>query len=185
MKKAVLFIATFLVIALVGVYFSLGSLVKTAVQKGGTRALGVETTLGPPRRRSGGLNELAVRNPPGFTEEYFLQMRGARVVVPLSSLTSERVEVTLLSLDGFTLDLESKGLGNSNYGVLLENLERLGDEGGGQPEPEPSVKGKRKAFVIKKILITDVTARARFATGGSRLGIDTSIDEVLAAFRVE
>ena len=78
MKKVVLFLGAFLVIAVVGVYLSLGSIVKTAVQKGGTHALGVETTLSSASVNlfggDLGLNELAVRNPPGFEEEYFLQM---------------------------------------------------------------------------------------------------------------
>jgi hypothetical protein len=180
MKKVVLFISTFLVIAVVGVYLSLGSIVKAAVQRGGSHALGVETTLGSADVNlfagDVGLNELAVRNPPGFTEAFFLQMRGARVVVPPSSLTSDKVEVSLLSLDGFTLDLESKGFGNSNYGVLLENLEQLTGEGGGEGEPEPESGGKEegKRFVITKILITDVSARVRYEAGGSSVA-DASV----------
>jgi len=180
MKKVVLFVAGFLIIGVVGAYLSLGSIVKAAVQRGGTHALGVETTLtsADVNLFAGdvGLTELAVRNPPGFTEEYFLEMRGARVLVPPSSLASERIEVALLSLDGFALELESKGLGNSNYGVLLENLEQLAGAGEGQPESEPGGQGEQngKQFVIERILITDVTARVRYEAGGTTLA-DASV----------
>jgi len=194
MKKVVLFIGAFLVIGLVGVYLSLGSLVRTAVQKGGTYALGVETTLGSadvnPFGGRLGLNELTVRNPPGFEGESFLRMQAARVVVPPTSLTSERVGVTRLILEGFTVDLESKGPGNSNYGVLLENLEKLGAERGGAPDAKPSAPGEGggKVYLIEKILITDVTASVRVAAGGTTVA-DASVHipliEIETCHRVE
>ena len=68
------------------------------------------------------------------------------------------------------------GPGDSNFGVILKNLEKLSrpaEERPGAPEPTPSG-GEPKQFVVEKILITDVTAKVRYEAAGATVA-DTAV----------
>jgi hypothetical protein len=140
--------------AVVGV-FMLDSLVREAVERGGSYALGVPTELASADIGlvSGEfeLGRLRVANPAGYKQPDFLSVRTTRLELPLSALREERITVPLLEIEGIALDLERNATG-TNYGVILENLKRLET---GAPAP-PAEKGK--AFVVQRLVVRDVHA---------------------------
>ncbi len=150
----VLLVVVLIVGAFVGLYF-INDLVKVGVEKGGTYAMGVKTSLGSADvgvlSGKAGLKELAVANPDGFKGGQFFGLGLAVVEVSLSSLQSDVVEVPKLELSGVRASLEKKD-GKTNYKVILDNLAKL--KTGKADAPQPAREGKK--FVIKELTIKDV-----------------------------
>jgi hypothetical protein len=163
-------IALVVVVAVLGIA-SVGRIVQAAVEKGGSHALGVPTTLAEANIGlfSGefGMSGLEVANPAGFEREHFLSMNQAELAVSLGSLRSELVEVPRVVFDGIALSLERRE-GKTNYGTILENLERLKGEresGGEEPpgEEEPAEKEEKddapqKRFVVRQVVLRNIVA---------------------------
>lgn len=157
-----------LVVAAIGLLLLLGAVLlfagraaRLAVEKGGTRALGVPTTLESasvsPLRGDVSLTGLKVANPPGFDKPAFLVLDHAAIDVKTASLLSDKIEANELLIDGLAITLEEKG-GKANYDVILENLKKLqkpGDEK--KPEPEPEAKAG-KQFVIRTVVLRNLSA---------------------------
>ena len=163
----------------VGIYFA-GSIAKTAIERGGTYALGVPTTLESADLGlfSGrfGLHQLDVANPKGFSAPSFLRLSDARFEVELASLSSDLVEAPLLTLDGLEVTLVKRD-GQTNYARILERLEELqaeddaggsGGQGEGGEEQAPS-EGSTKKFVIREVAITNVVAHIDMVPQGGKL----------------
>lgn len=142
-------------IAVVAVFLSVNSIAKSAVEKGGSYAMGVPTTLSSANVGvfSGefSMSGLRVANPQGFPGPHFLTLGDGEVAVSLGTLQQETVELPRLTLDAIDVRLEKKG-GQSNYQVILANLKKLSG-----PEKKPAPEGEGKKFVINELAITDVT----------------------------
>jgi hypothetical protein len=158
------------------------TLAERAIERGGTYALGVDTGL---QEANIGLFSgdfelagLAVANPPGFEAREFLALRSGRLQLPLGNLLESRVVVPALELEGVTLDLERNANG-TNYGVILDHLERFesGAEPGGQEEPEPA---GETVYQVERLVVRDVRASVQlFATGGDLTKLDLAVPEVV------
>lgn len=185
----VLFILFLLVV--IGVVIALsqiGTLVKVGVEKGGTYALGTNTTLEKADIGlfSGkvGLTKLNIANPQGFKSPEFFSMGNGQVEVSLGSLSKDVIEVPLIKFDAIRVNLEKKEVA-SNYNVILENLKKA--TGGDQPttdKPKPAEPaGESKKFIVKSIQIRDVKVHVDLlGTGGAAdklAEVNIPIDEVL------
>jgi hypothetical protein len=150
-----------------------GRLAKTAVERAGTHALGVETQLGSLHlgllAGELDLSALAIENPPGFEEPHFLELDDGRFEVALRTLTEQRIEAPLLELSGLDLSLEKRE-GKTNYGVILERLQQI--SGGKAPEAPPEDEGG-KTFLIHEVVLRDITARV------DMLGVGGELSEVV------
>ena len=154
-------VLVFLVVAaLIAAVLGIDAIARTAVEKGGTYALGVDTKLAKADiglfQGTTELGGLTVANPPGFETTPFLGLGHAELAVTLSSLRGDVVEVPLFSLSDVAILLQKRE-GKTNYGVILDNLKRF-ESGQPPPEQEPQPKGEGKRFVIRKIEITNVSA---------------------------
>lgn len=185
----VLFVLFALVVIGVVVLLSqVGSLVKVGVEKGGTYALGTNTTLEKADIGlfSGkvGLTKLNIANPQGFKGTEFFSMGNGQVEVTLPSLSKDVIEVPLIKFDAIRVNLEKKE-GASNYNVILENLKKA--TGGDKPatdKPKPAEPaGDSKKFIVKSIQIRDVKVHVDLlGTGGAAdklAEVNIPIDEVL------
>src|SRR5262245_24327246 len=120
MKKLIKLVVALLVL-IIGVaivaFFLLDSLVKTAVEKGATYALGVQTTLGGAHVSIIGgslsLSDLNVANPEGFKTNHFLDLGKGAVEVSVPSLRQDMIEIPLVELSAIDINLEKKD-GKSN-----------------------------------------------------------------------
>lgn len=144
-----------------GIWFAVASadhLAMQAVERGGTYALGVPVTVDRldvalfDERLT--LGDLEVENPPDFPGDYFLALRSGATRVSARSLLADTVEVPELELDGLRLVL-ARHDGRTNYGEILDNLERF--ESGEKGEPPPEDQGP--TFRIGRLVVTDVGVR--------------------------
>ncbi len=178
--RILLGLVALLVVIGLGVFLFVDSLAAQAIERGGSYALGVPTELGSADigMFSGefGLQGLRVANPPGFERPDFLALESGRLEVTLGSLMSDRVTAPLLELQGIGLDLERNEKG-TNYGLILENLERF--ESGEAPPPEEEEAGG-KTFVIDRLVVRDIQAHVDLLpAGGQATELTLSIPEIV------
>lgn len=156
---AVVAVCVLLVVGLVTfAVMSVNTIARTGIEKGGSYALGVPTTLDSASvgLMSGkfSMRGLNVANPPGFESDRFLGLGSGAVQVSYQSLQSDTIELPTLTLDGVRVNLEKKS-GEANYKVILANVKRVtgSDTGDAPPKPAPS---DEKKLVINELVITDV-----------------------------
>ena len=176
--KLLVGLAVLLVLVVVlGVVF-IDKVVRLSVEKGGTYALGVETTLEEADFGlfSGQLDlaGLAVANPEGFQHEYFLEMGSASCKVAPASLSSDVIDVPLLALADLTLDIERAANG-TNYGAILDHLEQIGSGGkggsggGGTGSEEEGEAAEGKLFRIARVSLSNIRVTVSLSTAAGAL----------------
>jgi len=181
--KIVLVLAVLLIGAVVGLGFFLisqaGNLAKAGIEKGGTYAMGVETTVDSVDIRflngTATMSGLKIANPEGYSRPIFLGLGKGAVALDLGSLGDELVRIPTLHLSDVELNLLKKD-GKSNYQVILDNLKRF--ESGANTEPDPDAEGA--AFVIERIVIKNIDVYAALAPiGGELTAVPISLDEIV------
>ncbi|MGD9691503.1 MAG: hypothetical protein AB7G17_01530 [Phycisphaerales bacterium] len=173
------------VILLIVVVVSINGIARTAIEKGGTYALGVPTHLDGANvglvSGTFSMSGLRVENPEGYTGPNFLTLGNGGVAVSLGTLQQDVVELPSLRLETITASLERKG-GSSNYQTILDHVKSV-TGGGGETEPtqQPSEGGKK--FVVRELVIRDV--RVHLDVFGAPEGglkkltaVDIPIDEI-------
>lgn len=172
--KLLLGLVLLLVVALVVAGFFIDGIAKTAVEEGGSRALGVPTTLkGIDIGLLGGtatLEGLKVSNPKAFGSGSFLELGKGSVAVSATSLFSDTIRVPELTLSAVRVNL-LQSLDASNYGTILDNLQRF--QGGGSASSED---GKR--YVIEKLNIEDVVVTVAPMQGLDLAKVTIPIDRI-------
>lgn len=167
---AVVGLALLVVIALVIVFLSINSIAKAAIEKGGTYALGTETTVSSVSvgvfKGEFSMSGLNVANPKAgsFASPHFLSLGTGATAVSLSTLRQPTVEISTLTLDKLDANIESKG-GSTNYGAILESLKKVA--GGDSSKPAPTADKSEKKFVIKQLTLSNITVHVNM--GGSFL----------------
>ena len=119
--------AVLVVSGLVVLFVYIDQIASSAIEKGTSYALGVDTDVGFVRIgfltgtvRTGGLD---IANPPGFTNDDFLTVDSSRLEVSLESLRKDTVVVSLLAIDGVEVALEQTA-GNKSRAARLLGLSR-------------------------------------------------------------
>jgi hypothetical protein len=143
-------------------FAALDSLAKVAIEKGGSYATGVPTTVeSADIGVFGGTFEMKgfdIDNPEGFQSPHFLAMADTRVALSVGSLAGETVRLPELSLAGIEVYLEGAG-DAANYNQILANLKRFesGDKPKpDKPKPDKGKSGSGKSFVIDTVTIDSV-----------------------------
>lgn len=167
--RIVVALTILVVVGLAVLFLFIDRAAKSAIEKGGTYALGVDTTLGGADIGlvSGrfALSDLAVANPPGFGAPQFMRLGRGELALSLSSLMSDEIEVPSLVLDDLSISLERKD-GKANYDEILKHLEKLGGSDG---KKAPSEDGSTKKFVIREIVLNNVRAEVQLLPIGGEL----------------
>ena len=171
-KLVVVLVLLVVILAIVGFIF-VDSIAKAAIEKGGTYALGVDTTVDTADVGVFGgtfeMSQLEVANPEGFDAPHFLELATGGVAVTLGSLMSETIELETLELDGLDVHLQRTGAG-ANYQAILDHLKQFESE-------EPTEDGKR--FTIREVVISNVTVHVdMLPVGGSLTQVNVPIDEL-------
>jgi hypothetical protein len=146
MKKFLiaLVILIVLVVALVigGVIFGLVKLddiVKEGIERGGTYATGVDTTVqSVDVSITGGTFDMEgfrLANPAGFDTPHFLALTDTAVQLNQEATSTKLITLSSLNLEGIDLYLD-KGQAPSNYNAILENLRRFESEKPAEPDPD-------------------------------------------------
>ena len=179
MKKLIKMVAVLLillVLATVAVALYIDTIAKTAIERGATYALGVETTLGSADvgLLSGtfSMGDMTIANPAGFESPYFTHLGQGDVEVALKTLRQETVELPTLTLTDLEIYLDKKE-GKANYDVILENLKRFES----QENAQDDAGGKK--FIIEEVLIKNIMVHVQLLPlGGDLTKLDVPIDEV-------
>lgn len=134
---------------------------KIGIERGGTYALGVDTTLAGAdigvMSGTFSMNDLVVANPAGFTTPHFFALGLGNVRVSYGSLMEDTIILPELKLDGIDVYLD-KEEGGSNYQKIMENLKRFeSDEAPTEPQDD-GAPGKK--LIIEKLDITGITVHA-------------------------
>lgn len=141
---------------LVVLEFSLGRIVRTAVNAAGPVALGVPVTLQDADvslvRGRAVLTGLHVGNPEGYKTDGLLDLGSIAVKVDLASLLAAVVHVESVAIDGLVVTYE-KGLLNSNLGALIDRL----DAGAADASEETAEKSDAEKTSGKKVVIDKLT----------------------------
>ncbi len=145
-----------LVLLLSGTLLFTGSIVKSAIEHGGTWATGSATRVESASAGIVGgeleLERLSIANPAGFSDQPFLRIATTRAGWDSRSLLSDRIHVREIAVDGLALRLERTAQG-TNYGAILAHLERKG----GEPAA-PAEGGARRTLIVDRIVLTNLTA---------------------------
>ena len=135
------------------ILFNLDSFVRSGVQIGGTRALGVETRLKSADvsllGRSITLRGLDVANPKGFTGSSFVKADLISVSAEIGVLRKKEIHLYLVTLDGPEITYEI-AKPKSNVAVLMDNLKGQGEA----PKPAPE-KGEQVKLKIDRLTLSN------------------------------
>lgn len=151
-------VALLIVVALTVVFLSIDAIAKSAIEKGGTYALGTDTSVSSVSvgvfKGEFSMKGLKVANPRagGFASPHFLTLGTGATAVSLSTLRQPTVEISTLTLDGLDANIEGKG-GATNYGAILDNLAKA--TGGGGSTPAPADPNEKK-FVIRQLTLSNI-----------------------------
>lgn len=156
--KRLLVIGVMLVLIVVGLVIvgltRVDALAKAAVEKGGTYALGVNTTLDSADvgllKGTFAMSGLEVANPSGYASKHFMSLGQGSVAVDAGSLRATTITLPHLTLGDLDVRLEKNTQG-SNYQVILDNLKKLQGE-----SAKPATSNDTK-LVIEKLTISNVT----------------------------
>src|SRR5688572_17817408 len=159
MKKVLIVLIVLLVLAVGAAWLLLDTAVAKSVEKGGTYALEVPTTVGgaslQPFAGEIGVDDLLVANPAGFTSPHFLRLTRAEASADAGTLFSDRVQIRAIGLAGLDVHLE-RGKGGTNAGKILDSLKRFE----GKPETEKAPEGDAKKLVIGELVLRDITVHS-------------------------
>ncbi len=148
------------VLAMVG-WMWLDAIAKTAVEKGSTYALGVETNLDSMSlsllRGRMVMDGLRIANPEGFSDSYLMKSGTFDVDLKTSSIFSDTIVLNKFELDGLELNIEQR-VGGTNISKIMDNLKKFESE---KEEKEPS--GKK--VQIDTITIRNVVVHYKLVSG--------------------
>ena len=155
--RVVLVLLLLVIAAVVVGLVMIDSIAKTAVEEGGTYALGVDTTLEAVSikllRGQMNMDGLRVANPEGFTSPHLMNSGHFEMELVTGSVLSDTIELPKIELDGLDVWIEQKA-GGTNVSKVIDNLKRL--SGPGEPEDqdqdEPGKKVKVDSVVIRNVV---------------------------------
>ena len=154
--KYVIILLVGIIIGVGGLYFYRNMLVETAVEKGSSYALGVETDLGSAGLEiSGGsleLNDFEVSNPDGYETDNFLVIKNGILDVNEGSLLDDEVVIDSFVIDGIEINFEQMGT-KTNIQEIVNHIKNL--------DVTSSDNGTQK-FKINKISIKNISVNTLY-----------------------
>lgn len=150
-------VAVLVIVVAVAVYIfsNLGSLIKTAVEKYGTEVVQAPVTLGSAdvsiKSGEGGLKNLVVANPKGFSTPSAFKMGGISIKLDTNRLSKDLIVIKEIAIDApeVTYELAS---GGSNIDAIQKNVNAYTAKLGGGAKKEEK-KGEGPKLIIDHIYI--------------------------------
>lgn len=186
--RIVLGVIALLIIVVVLTFVMINQVAKTGIEKGGTYALGVPTTVNTVNLSlfggTFGMNELQVGNPPGYKGAHLMKSGKFDLKVDSGTVLSDTVVINSFQLHGLDVIIE-KDLKTSNVQVVMDHLKQLGGQPAAQPVPgqpapgepapqqpaqPPAEKKPGKKVKVDDIVIRNVTAKF-YIMGGPPISV--------------
>ncbi len=149
-------ICVLIVAGVIALYFSLNSIIRSAVETYGPQATKSEVRLGgvnvSPLSGNAQLSDLFVGNPKGFKTPSAFKLGGIHVALEVSSLMSDKVVIydIIITSPEITYEL---GPGGSNLKALQKNVEEFTGGGGGKDAGAGQPKGDGKKVTIDRLRV--------------------------------
>jgi uncharacterized protein involved in outer membrane biogenesis len=135
-KRILLAGALLILIAVVVIYLSLNSIVRSEVQRQASASLGVTTTLGSARLSLFGgsvsLNDLQISSPPTFSSPQIFTLGGVGVTVQYGQLTGSPIHIQRILIDHPVLVVEQASA-KLNLKALMDQMPQSPKTSSGQP----------------------------------------------------
>jgi len=189
MKKLLKLLVVLVVVIIAAVliaWWQIDRIVKAGVERGGTYALQVDTTVDTVSLSLLGgtlmMDGLQVANPEGYKTPYMIRSGRFDLAVDTGSVMGDTVQVNKFEIDGLDIYIEQK-LGGSNVKAVMKNLERFEGSGGEPPEegkaPEPAP-GKGKNVQVDRIVIRNVVAHVQLLpVAGKASTVTVEVPEIV------
>lgn len=165
-----------LIIAAAVVFWRIDQIAATAIERGGTYATGVETRVeNVDLAIFGGKLDVAgltMANPEGYPETGMLDSQRIAIAVKTGTLRSDRVVIPELRIEGMNVNLDRED-GKYNLQVVADNIEKLGS---GERDPDAPKPDTEQKYIVKKIVIRNVTGKVELLAGGS---VPVKIDQII------
>ncbi len=164
------------VVAVIGIvvfaFYSLDSLVQTAVEKFGSEATGAKVTLNAvkilPADGKGTISGLTLGNPAGFETGYAVKVGRADIVIDMATLAENTVVIREIRISSPDVTFE-QGAGGSNFDAIRKNVENyIKKMGGGESAEKSGGKSAGKKLIIENFIITNGTVNVSAAILGGR-----------------
>ncbi len=182
--KKVLIVLVILVVLFIGAVVGLlalglsqiDNLVKAAIERGGTYATQVDTTVTSVDvgLTSGtfAMNGLTIANPAGFDTDHFLVLNDTDVAFDLQSIQTDTIVIPTVTVNGIDVILD-KGGDPSNYNTILNSLKRF--ESSDKPKAAPDNQGGKKV-AIDSLVLEDINVRVANYPGVSLVAGDVAVN---------
>ncbi|MBE3099296.1 MAG: AsmA family protein [Planctomycetes bacterium] len=177
--KVVLIIIAVLLAALVAGWLFINSIARTAIERGGTYALGVDTrvdsvSLGVLQGEAR-VDGITIANAEGFKTPHLMKTQRLEVSLRPGSLLEDTIQITRFEIDGLDLHLEQK-VGSTNISALLDNIKK--QEGPAKPD-QPKQPGGKK-LKVNRIVVRNVVAHVHvLPIGGNATTLDVKVPEIV------
>jgi hypothetical protein len=177
-RKILIIVAIVLVVLVVVGWLTIDSLAKTAIEKGGKYALGVDTKVESVSlhlfRGQAVVKGIAISNPEGCKTDHLMKTGNMEAVVEIGSLLKDTVVISKFELDGLDVNIEQPKLGVTNITLLLDKI-----KGNSPATPEAKKDEPGKKYKIDHILIRNVNAHIQILPLGGTAGIfDVQVPEI-------
>ncbi len=168
MKKILIGLAVVVVLvigALVYTASNLDGLVKTAIEKVGTKVAGVAVSVSKVtlsiKEGKASIEGLTVANPKGFTTPTAISLGTVSVALDTGSVTKSPIEIQDVSIVAPQITYEVSPTGGSNIDAIKKNVDAFVAGGGGKAADEPKKDAATKPaddggskLVIDKLTVT-------------------------------
>jgi len=181
MKKALKIVGVIvvvLVVLAVVAFLMVDSIAKTAVERAGSQALGVDTRVDSVSlhlfRGEAIVSGIVISNPKGCETPHLMKTGSLEAAVDIGSLFTDTVVIRKFEIDGLDMNIEQPKLGATNVTTLLDNIKA---SGGSQPEEKKEASGKK--FKVDHISVRNVVAHIQvLPIGGKATLFDVKVPEI-------
>jgi hypothetical protein len=176
--KIILIVIAVIMLGLIVGYLAMDSIAKTAIERGGSYALGVDTRVDSVSvgllRGEIGIRGLVVGNPEGFKTPHLMKADRVDLAVRPGSLMGDVIEVSRFEIDGLDMNLEQK-IGSTNVSAIMQNAQGAGG-GKAQDSKEPGGKKVKAGRVVVRNVVAHVQV---LPIGGQATTLDVKVPEIV------
>ena len=183
-KICLLVVLTLIITAAVIFNVAGNSIIKNAIEFGGTKVLNVGVAVGDVDlsilKARFSIEDVVVNNPPGYKTDHFIKLGKMVIDTNYGDLMGDTIYIDEITLDGINLTLEQKGFRN-NMQDILDNVSKSVEstaEPTEQPTTDESAKPAKKV-VIKKLEIKNVSVSSKLPIGGKDSVTTFNIDPII------
>jgi hypothetical protein len=176
--KILLIVLAVIVLGLIVGYLAIDSIAKTAIERGGSYALGVDTRVDSVSvglfRGEIGIKGLVIGNPEGFKTPHLMKADRIDLGVRPGSLMGDVIEVSRFEIDGLDMNLEQK-LGSTNVTAITQKA-----QGAGGDKAKDSKEPGGKKVKADRVVIRNVVAHVQvLPIGGNATTLDVKVPEIV------